>query len=213
MGINGINRQKNYNFKTFNGYEENKQVLHDVSVYAEPGQKVAFVGATGAGKTTITNLLNRFYDIDSGSITIFTGILIFIGCWLIVSQVLEMRLLGSIFDKLVSVGVLALIVLFQDEIRKFLVTLGSHKKLGSFFRFLTKNKKEKTEQSDIMPIVMACMNMAKRKEGALIVIEQADKLGEVIKTGETVNADINQNAPLIVGIKSTTSASNEEITA
>ena len=60
---------------------------------------------------------------DSGSITIFTGILIFIGCWLIVSQVLEMRLLGSIFDKLVSVGVLALIVLFQDEIRKFLVTL------------------------------------------------------------------------------------------
>ncbi|HAJ66094.1 MAG TPA: ABC transporter, partial [Clostridiales bacterium] len=42
--------------------------LHDVSVYAEPGQKVAFVGATGAGKTTITNLINRFYDIDDGKI-------------------------------------------------------------------------------------------------------------------------------------------------
>ena len=50
------------------GYIEGKQVLYDVSVYAEPGQKVAFVGATGAGKTTITNLINRFYDIADGKI-------------------------------------------------------------------------------------------------------------------------------------------------
>lgn len=49
-------------------YEEGKDVLHDVTVYAEPGQKVAFVGATGAGKTTITNLINRFYDIADGKI-------------------------------------------------------------------------------------------------------------------------------------------------
>ncbi len=49
-------------------YEEGKPVLHDVSVYAEPGQKVAFVGATGAGKTTITNLINRFYDIADGKV-------------------------------------------------------------------------------------------------------------------------------------------------
>ena len=49
-------------------YEEGKNVLQDVSVYAEPGQKVAFVGATGAGKTTITNLINRFYDIADGKI-------------------------------------------------------------------------------------------------------------------------------------------------
>ena len=49
-------------------YEPGKPVLHDVSVYAEPGQKVAFVGATGAGKTTITNLINRFYDIADGKI-------------------------------------------------------------------------------------------------------------------------------------------------
>lgn len=50
------------------GYTENKMVLHDVSLFAEPGQKVAFVGATGAGKTTITNLINRFYDIADGKI-------------------------------------------------------------------------------------------------------------------------------------------------
>ena len=51
------------------GYEEDKQVLFDISLYAKPGQKIAFVGATGAGKTTITNLLNRFYDIKSGTIS------------------------------------------------------------------------------------------------------------------------------------------------
>ena len=50
------------------GYEENKTVLHDLSLYAKPGQKIAFVGSTGAGKTTITNLINRFYDIQDGKI-------------------------------------------------------------------------------------------------------------------------------------------------
>lgn len=50
------------------GYIEGKIVLHDVNLYAEPGQKVAFVGSTGAGKTTITNLINRFYDIADGKI-------------------------------------------------------------------------------------------------------------------------------------------------
>ena len=60
----------------------------------------------------------------SGSINVFTGILVFILIWLVVSQVLEMKLLGSIFDKLVSVGVLALIILFQDEIRRFLLRQG-----------------------------------------------------------------------------------------
>ena len=50
------------------GYTPEKEVLHDITLYAEPGQKIAFVGATGAGKTTITNLINRFYDIADGKI-------------------------------------------------------------------------------------------------------------------------------------------------
>ncbi|MGX7394079.1 ABC transporter ATP-binding protein [Carnobacterium mobile] len=51
------------------GYNANKTILHDINLFAKPGQKIAFVGATGAGKTTITNLINRFYDIQQGSIT------------------------------------------------------------------------------------------------------------------------------------------------
>ena len=142
----------------------------------------------------VAYLLYQTYRLmkDSGSINIFTGILVFIGIWLIVSQVLEMKLLGSIFDKLVSVGVLALIILFQDELRRFLVTLGSHKRLGSFFRFLTGNKQEKTEKADIMPIVLACMSMSKGKVGALIVIEKSMPLNDIIRTGEIINANVNQ---------------------
>ena len=140
----------------------------------------------------VAYLLYQTYRLmkDSGSINIFTGILVFIGIWLIVSQVLEMKLLGSIFDKLVSV--LALIILFQDELRRFLVTLGSHKRLGSFFRFLTGNKQEKTEKADIMPIVLACMSMSKGKVGALIVIEKSMPLNDIIRTGEIINANVNQ---------------------
>lgn len=128
----------------------------------------------------------------SGSINVFTGILIFILIWLVVSQVLEMRLLGSIFDQLVSVGVLALIVLFQEEIRRFLLTLGSHHHASAIVRFFTGDKKSANEHADIIPIVMACINMSKQKVGALIVLEHDVPLDEVMRTGEMINADINQ---------------------
>ncbi|SDB18355.1 ABC transporter ATP-binding protein [Eubacterium oxidoreducens] len=63
--MQGDIRMKDVDF----GYTEEKQILHNISLFAKPGQKIAFVGATGAGKTTITNLINRFYDIQSGIIT------------------------------------------------------------------------------------------------------------------------------------------------
>ena len=142
----------------------------------------------------VAYLLYQSYRLmkGSGTINIFIGILVFIGFWVIVSQVLEMRLLGSILDKLTSVGVLAIFILFQDEIRKFLVNLGSQKRLGNLLNYFTKNKKNTVEKTDIMPIVMACMSMSKGKTGALIVIEKNVPLNEIIRTGETINADVNQ---------------------
>jgi uncharacterized protein (TIGR00159 family) len=128
----------------------------------------------------------------SGSIRIFTGILVFILIWIIVTQVLAMRLLGSIFNTLMNVGVLALIVLFQDEIRHFLLTIGSHQHLRKLVRLFSGDKEESADRDDIMPIVMACMNMGRQKEGALIVIEHNTPMDDVVRTGETVNADINQ---------------------
>ena len=65
IDLKGDVRLDNVNF----GYTVDKEVLHEINLYAKPGQKIAFVGATGAGKTTITNLINRFYDINVGTIT------------------------------------------------------------------------------------------------------------------------------------------------
>lgn len=129
---------------------------------------------------------------DSGSLKVFIGILIFILIWLFVSQVLEMKLLGAIFDQLVQVGAIALIVLFQDEIRKFLITLGSHEKASKLFRFLTGTKKGNTDKSEIMPVVMACLSMSKQKVGALIVFEKNIPLNDIIATGDEINANLNQ---------------------
>lgn len=129
---------------------------------------------------------------DSGSLKVFIGILIFILIWLFVSQVLEMKLLGVIFDQLVQVGAIALIVLFQDEIRKFLITLGSHEKASKLFRFLRGSKKENTDKSEIMPVVMACLSMSKQKVGALIIFEKSIPLNDIIATGDEIDANLNQ---------------------
>ena len=132
---------------------------------------------------------------ESRSLNVFIGIMVFIVVWLFVSQVLQMRLLGSILDKLVSVGVIALIVLFQDDIRKFLYNLGAHqrmKRFTSLFSSRGKDKDSKEVKETIMPIVMASMNMSKSKVGALIVIERSVPLDDIVQTGDLIDAAINQ---------------------
>ena len=133
---------------------------------------------------------------ESRSLNVFVGVLIFVVIWLFVSQVLQMRLLGTILDRLVSVGVIAIIVLFQDEIRKFLYNLGAHRRIRSFVRLFTPKHVEEDDKTklkkNIMPIVMACMSMAKGKVGALIVIERATPLSDVVSTGDVIDAEINQ---------------------
>ena len=150
--------------------------------------------------------LYYFYKLmkESGSMTVFSGILIFVLLWVFVSRVLEMKLLGSIFDQLMSVGVLALIIIFQEDIRRFFKGLGSHrhfKYLSNLFR----GKGKVGIKADVLPVVMACMSMSQQKVGALIVIENNDNLAEYVETGEAVDAAIGQrlieaiffkNAPL-----------------
>jgi uncharacterized protein (TIGR00159 family) len=132
---------------------------------------------------------------ESRSLNVFIGILIFIVLWLVVSQVLEMKLLGSIMDKLVSVGVIGLIILFQEDIRKFLYNLGAHQRMQTLLRLFSSNdRKENQEQvkQTIMPIVMSCLSMSKKKVGALIVIQRSTPLDDIVATGERIDAAINQ---------------------
>lgn len=151
--------------------------------------------------------LYYFYRLmkESGSLNIFTGILVFILLWVFVSRVLQMKLLGSIFDQLMSVGVIALIVIFQDELRRFFKNIGSHRHFKAIAQFFSREKPVVEDNSAYLPIVMACMSMSQQKVGALIVLERNENLDEYIKTGENVDAAINQrlietiffkNAPL-----------------
>ena len=130
---------------------------------------------------------------ESRSLNVFIGIMVFIVVWLFVSQILEMRLLGSIMDKLVSVGVIAIIILFQEEIRKFLYNLGAHRRVNGIIRlFVSGDNKDKVDMESIMPVVMACMNMGKARIGALIVIERISSLDDIGETGDIIDANINQ---------------------
>ena len=130
---------------------------------------------------------------ESRSLNVFYGIMVFILVWLFVSQVLEMKLLGSILNQLASVGVIGLIVLFKEEIRKFLYQLGAHQRVKSVMRFFSQRKdSDKEDKETIMPIVWACMDMAKKKVGALIVIERATPLDDIVQTGEQIDARVNK---------------------
>ena len=146
---------------------------------------------------------------ESRSMNVFIGIMVIIVVWIFVSQIIEMRLLGSIMDRLVSVGVIVLIVIFQEDIRKFLYNLGAHQRVRALKRFFFKgdNQREATMEmmTRIIPIVMAAQNMSRGKVGALIVIERHVRLDDIISTGSLIDANVNQqlienvffkNAPL-----------------
>ena len=96
---------------------------------------------------------------ESGSLNLFVGILTIIVVWVLVSQIFQMRLLGGILDTLVSVGALALIILFQDEIRHFLRDVGSQRRVRRILDFFAKKDTTADNHKEMMPIVMACMSV------------------------------------------------------
>lgn len=131
---------------------------------------------------------------SSGSLNIFYGILVFVATWIVVSQMLEMKLLGNIFDKLVSVGVIALLILFQEEIRRFFLTLGSQRQLHFLTRYFVRRKEGAEEEhldQQLMRIVLACDYMSKNMVGALIILEREMSLTDVIGSGEAIDANIS----------------------
>lgn len=142
----------------------------------------------------VATLLYGTYKLmkNSGAISIFMGVLFFVALWVLVSYVFEMKLMGAIMDKFISVGAIALIVLFQNEIRRFLVMLGSRRRWQTFSSFISQKKtgNEKTEHW-VMEIVLACKELSKKKMGALIVLENKVRLDEYIKSGETLDAKIS----------------------
>lgn len=130
---------------------------------------------------------------ESRSGNIFMGILVFIIIWIFVSKIFNMRLLGSIMDKAVNLGAIALIIIFQDDIRKFFSQIGANHTLGKIVRLFNSSGKEKTVSEDtLIPVVRACMSMSAQKVGALIVFERYVGLGDIEKTGDIINADIRQ---------------------
>ena len=129
---------------------------------------------------------------ESSSANIFAGILVLIVVWIFVSHIFEMRLLGGLLDRVVNMGAIALIILFQEEIRHFFSSIGTRRSTHFLRRLFNRNKVVTGHREDIMPIVMACMSMGKQRVGALIVIERSVGLSEIINSGDIINANINQ---------------------
>ena len=129
---------------------------------------------------------------NSGTLTIFSGVVSVIIVWVLVSKVLEMRLMGTILDMFISVGFIVIVILFQDDIRRFLLALGSNRGWKFLIRLFSKkdDDSEKVEKY-IAPVVLACMNMARKKTGALIVIQKKIDLSSYIQTGEMFDAEVN----------------------
>jgi uncharacterized protein (TIGR00159 family) len=128
---------------------------------------------------------------SSGTLAIFSGIVSIIVVWVLVYEMLEMRLIGGILDKFISVGFIVLVVLFQDDIRRFLVALGSNRGWRFLYNLFKRKNNESEDQKYIASVVLACMNLTKRKSGALIVIQREMDLLSYIQSGEKFRADVN----------------------
>ncbi len=128
----------------------------------------------------------------TNAVNVFLGIMAFVLCWFIVSFVLKMEVLGAVLDKVMSVGAIALIILFQNEIKRFFSLIG-RKRNWSALNFFSKSSgmKNEIEEYTIMQIVIACRNMSRNKCGALIIIEKNNDLNNYLQSGEQVKATIN----------------------
>lgn len=142
-------------------------------------------------------LLFQLYKLlkRTGAVNLFLGVLAFLTCWILVSYVFKMELLGGILDRIVSVGAFAIIVLFQDELRRFFSKIGSHQK-WSLFTYLkrvlsTETSQGKNTDFHLLQLVLACRGLSKSSTGGLIVISRNFDLDSYAHSGEQLNAIIS----------------------
>lgn len=128
----------------------------------------------------------------SGTISLFYGVLAFILIWVVASQIFDMRLTGTILDKFMSIGLIVLVVLFQDQIKRFLIDIGSRSRLKHLGKLFHHGKSESNkDHGKVMAIVYACMSMSRSKTGALIVVQRKVPLADYESTGDIIDANIN----------------------
>ena len=127
----------------------------------------------------------------TASRALILGIFTFVLVWVIVSKWAGMILLGGILDELVGTGMLILVIIFQEEIRRFLITLGSTHRWRFLRKIFKGDESAQEEQRCVAALVLACMNMARKKVGALIAIEARQELTAYLHTGEVFKAEIN----------------------
>lgn len=142
-------------------------------------------------------LLYKVYELLKGgaAMSIFIGIAGIYTLWWLCVRVLEMKLLGAFLGQFIGVGVIALIIVFQQEVRRFLILLGSN----SFTKnrltqklFQRKWQLNKAAIMDISAIVRACYSMSKNRTGAIIVIERNTDLKFYADTGDMMNAEVSK---------------------
>ena len=125
----------------------------------------------------------------SGMANLFWGIFLFLLAWFTVSYVFQLELTGALFDRIISVGAIALIVIFQEEIRIFFYRVGSRFSSVQLFRHKTADDTASRQQ--VMEITQACRHMASTKTGALIVLAGGSSLKDIVDTGEKLDAAVS----------------------
>lgn len=141
----------------------------------------------------VATLLYYLYKMmkSSGTLSIFVGILAFIAVWVVFSEILEMRLIGTIMDKFMNIGLIVLVILFQDQIKLFLIEVGSNKHWGFLRKIMRRGDNKKDGESWVLPIIYACKSMSRTRTGALIVIEQDYPLTKYERLGDKIDAEVN----------------------
>lgn len=143
-------------------------------------------------------LLYKVYELLKGgaAMNVFVGIVAVYVLWYLFVKVLDMQLLGAILGQFMSVGVLALIIVFQQEVRRFLILVGTNSFIGK--SLFTKKilpwhwKAETISNINIAPVVKACATMAKTKTGAIIVIARSTDLNFYESTGDVMDAEASK---------------------